>query len=51
MQCPSCGIEMKRVVYDKNGKIYWHCVNCLWTEETKDLAPPFYDDWEVKDED
>ena len=46
MECPSCPIcdkPMRRVVYDKNGKVYCRCLICAWTEETKELAPPFYD--------
>ena len=44
MECPLCGLPMRRVEYEKNGKVYWRCVVCAWTEETKELAPAPYDD-------
>ena len=35
-ECPMCGMPLKEIRYDKEGKVYLRCINCSWTEEVKD---------------
>jgi len=41
MECKNCGAWMRRII-EPNGKTYWHCGVCGYTEETRELAPPFF---------
>jgi len=49
MECLVCSTWMRRIV-EPNGKVYWHCLVCQYTEPTGELAPDPTDEWE-EDED
>ena len=44
MECDNCNAWMRRIM-EPNGKVYWHCPVCGYTEETGELAPEPTDDW------
>ena len=46
MECPVCGNLMKFSVDRTNGKGYWHCPVCDYSEPTADLAPASYNNVE-----
>jgi len=44
MPCPICGAWC-RLVIEPNGKVYWDCPVCDFTQKTKLLSPAFYEEW------
>jgi len=48
MECPNGCAWMRRII-EPNGKVYWRCPVCGYTEATPDLAPNPTNNWEVED--